>query len=76
MKIYGEQNLRNFRFWSGAADNAAELSFEQLDELEAILEDIYPNGIDETTLNDIMWFDFDIVKEWLGIDNEDGDDEE
>lgn len=77
MIIISEKELRNFEFWSGAAENVKELSYEQLDELEYILTDMYPDGINETTLNDIMWFEFDQVKEWLGIPNEeDKEDEE
>lgn len=88
MKIYTEQSLANFKFWSGAEDTAQRIWDEQgskgFDQLEGILEDIYPDGIDETDLNDLLWFDADTVYEWLGIDdeeeeveaNDDEDDEE
>jgi hypothetical protein len=69
MKIQSEQNLRSFSFWAGAADHVKYLTWGQLDELEEILEDIYPDGLDDTTLNDIMWFDEDIVAEWLGFES-------
>lgn len=69
MIIISDKLLRNFDFWSGAAENVKELSYEQLDELEGILEDMYPDGIDETQLNDLMWFEFDQIKEWLNISN-------
>lgn len=75
MKIYTENSLRQFEFWSSAADNANSLTCEQLDTVEAILEDCYPDGIDATTLNDIFRFDFDTVREWLGIEDEDEDEE-
>lgn len=71
MKIFKEESLRYFDFWSGAKENAKELSGEQLDNLETILEDAYPDGIDATTLNDMMWFEFDTIKEWLGIEDDD-----
>lgn len=74
MKIFKEESLRYFDFWSGAKENAKELSGEQLDNLETILEDAYPDGIDETTLNDMMWFEFDTIKEWLGIEDENEND--
>lgn len=74
MKIFKEESLRDFEFWSIAEENAKELSGEQLDQLEFILEDGYPDGIDDTTLNDLMWFEFGTIKEWLGI--EDDEDEE
>ena len=70
MKIYKEESLQNFEFWSGAKANASTLTSEQLDTVEAILTDIYPEGLDETQLNDIFRFDFDQIQEWLGIEPE------
>lgn len=76
MKIFKEESLRYFDFWSGAKENAKELSGEQLDNLETILEDAYPDGIDATTLNDMMWFEFLTIKEWLGIEDENENEED
>ena len=80
MKIYTEQSLANFKFWSGAETTAQRIWEEQgsegFDQLEAILEDLYPDGIDETDLNDLLWFDADTVYEWLGIDDEEEENEE
>lgn len=70
MKIYSEKSLSNFEFWSGGKESADLLDSEQLDQVEAILEDVYPDGISETELNDIFWFDFDQVKQWIGFDPE------
>lgn len=67
MKIYKEESLQNFEFWSGAKANAAQLTNNQFDQVEAILEDIYPEGVDETTINDIFWFEFETVAEWIGL---------
>ena len=76
MKIYKEESLSNFEWWRGAVTTAQRIWEEQgregFDQLEAILEDAYPDGIDETDLNDLLWFDAETVYEWLGI----GDDEE
>ena len=69
MIIRNEESLRYFEFWAGAKDRVKYLSFKQLDTIENILEDIYPNGIDETTVNDIFWFEEDTIAEWLGFDN-------
>lgn len=68
MKIYAEKALRDFKFWAGAKVNASELTDEQLDAVESILEELYPEGIEETAINDIFWFEFDSVLEWLGED--------
>lgn len=80
MKIYSEQSLADFKFWSGAETTAQRIWEEQgsegFDQLEAILEDLYPDGIDETDLNDLLWFDADTVYEWLGIDDKEEDDDE
>ena len=66
MLIHTETSLRDFQFWAGGADNANCLTYEHLDRIEEILSDIYLDGIDETQLNDIMWFDCDLIAEWLG----------
>ena len=76
MKVYSETSLSDFNFWSGAKDNAAELSDDQLNEIESQLEDIYPDGMDETAVNDLFWFEFETVKEWLGIEEEEEEEEE
>ena len=70
MKVYSEINLRDFEFWSGAKSNAETLTSEQLDIVESILEDAYPDGISETKINDFFWFEFDTIREWLGIEEE------
>lgn len=40
------------------------------EELENILEDLYLDGMTETQLNDLLWFDSEQVYEWLGIRSE------
>lgn len=67
MKIYKEESLQNFEFWSGAKVNAAQLTAQQFNEVESIIEDIYPEGVDETFINDLFWFEFETVAEWLGL---------
>lgn len=69
MKIYKEENLRNFEFWSGAKDRVKYLTDDELDQIEAILEDAYPDGMDETEINDLFWFEEDTIAEWLGYDD-------
>lgn len=69
MKITSEKSLREFDFWSGAVDTVKYLTFEELDEIENILEDLYPDGLDETAINDLFWFEDDTIAEWLGYNN-------
>ena len=59
----------------GAKDNAETLTNEQLDMVESILEDAYPDGVEDTQINDFFWFDFDTIREWLGIKDEEGEEE-
>ena len=80
MKIYREERLSRFEFWSGAKVTAEriweEMGESGFDTVEAILEDTYPEGIDETTLNDIFWFEPETIYEWLGMPNDDDEEEE
>ena len=66
MRIYSDKSLRNFEFWSQARDNAANLSYEDLDTVEGILEEQYPDGMEDVEINDLFWHDFDTVLEWVG----------
>ena len=61
MKVYDDISLRNFEPWSGAIANFNSLSYAELDEVESVLEDLYPDGISETTINDLFWFDFETI---------------
>lgn len=69
MKITKEISLRNFEGWSGAVETLNTLTDDQKDALEAILEELNPDGMDETDLNDFLWFENDTIAEWLGFDD-------
>ena len=71
MKITREMNLRNFEAWSGAKNTLNKLiELDKCEELEAVLEDLYPEGMTETQLNDVLWFDNEWIYETLGIEEE------
>lgn len=77
MKIYSETSLENFEAWSGAVDTLDRVKEEgKCDELEALLEDLYPDGMSETELNDLLWFEPETVFKWLGIEEEEEEEEE
>lgn len=69
MKIYCEKSLSEFEFWSGAKDRTKFLTSDDFDTIESIIEDLYPDGIDETKLNDLFWFEDDWIAELLGYDS-------
>lgn len=69
MKIYRETTLTNFEFWGGAKCRAEKLTYSELEQITEILEELYPDGIDETTVNDLFWFEEDTIAEWLGYNS-------
>lgn len=74
MKITYELDLERFEAWSGAKDTLDRIQHEgKCEELENILDELYPDGMTETELNDLLWFDSETVYEWLGIDNDEED---
>ena len=75
MKVYKEMDLRDFKFWSGAKSNAETLTDEQLATVQYNLEEIYQDGMSETQINDLFWFEFDTIREWLGIKDEEEEEE-
>ena len=78
MKTINEnQTLRNFDAWSGAVDtkqtildNGMEQDFEQL------IEELYPDGLTDTQLNDLLWFDSEFIFDSLGINEEEEEEAE
>ena len=71
MIVTKEINLQDFVFWSGAIyvrHYVEELGL--LDDLQNIIEQEYPEGIDETELNDLFWHEGDTIARWLGYENE------
>ena len=72
MKIISEISISDFEAWSGGKSTLERIiSEDKCDELEAVLEELYPDGMTDTQLNDLLWFSSDTVFEWLGIRTED-----
>ena len=69
MKTINENTrIADFNAWSGAVDTKQTiLENDKAEEFEGLIEDCYPDGLTETQLNDILWFDSDWVYETLGI---------
>ena len=70
MKLTCEEALSNFEFWAGAADRVKYLTENELEAIEQELDEIYPDGMGETQLNDLFWFDFDFICRLIGTDEE------
>lgn len=67
MKVYSEISLSEFHFWSGAKEFAAELTEEQFSRIESFMEGCFPDGLSDTAINDIFWFDQNLVREWADM---------
>lgn len=71
MTIRKEIALRDFEFWSGGADRANNCSAEELDTLEQFFEETEPEeGWTDTDINDMFWFEFDTLAQYLGYKDE------
>ncbi len=66
MKIISDISLKDFNFWSGGRDTADDLTDEQFEQIESQLEEQYPDGITDTALNDMFWFDRESVYQMAG----------
>jgi len=63
--------LRDFKAWSGAVDTQETiLNEDKGEEFDSLIEELYPDGIGQTQLNDLLWFDSDWLYEMLGIADE------
>ena len=70
MKVYEDINLKDFESWSGATETKNIIINEgKEEEFEELIEELYPNGISATTLNDLLWLDQEYVLDTLGIEN-------
>ena len=69
MIIKTETTLKNFDFWSGAKDTVKYLTESELETIESYLEELYPEGMTDTELNDFIWFEDDTIAEWLGYND-------
>lgn len=74
MKITSEIGIADFNAWSGAVETKeAIVNAGKCDEFDALIEDCYPEGLTNTGLNDILWFQDDWIFEALCISKEEDD---
>jgi hypothetical protein len=63
--------LETFNAWSGAIETKERIIEEgKAEEFEYFLEDLYPDGMTDTELNDLLWFEEEWLFEMLGIKEE------
>lgn len=54
MKAYSEISLTRFEFWGGAKDKARMLTYEELERIDEVIEELYPDGIEDATINNLF----------------------
>ena len=69
MKIWSDDSIRNFNFWSGAKDTVDDLFDSDFDILEPILEEYFNGEVEDVDLNDFFWFERDTIASWLGYED-------
>lgn len=73
MRIYEEMDLSKFEAWSdGEYTKMKILDAGKEQDFEMWIDELYPDGLEDTQLNDILWFESDYIYEILGLD-ENGD---
>ncbi len=71
MEITFDIHLQNFEFWGGAKTFVEKLTLEELNELEYTIGDFFTDKQPtETEINDIFWFQDEMLCELIGIDCE------
>lgn len=75
MKVFNEIGIEDFEAWAGAVSTKDKiLEAGKAEEFDKYIEEMYPDGIRETELNDELWFNAEEIFEALGI--EDNEEEE
>jgi len=72
MKTFNENTrLADFDAWSGAKGTKETiLKANKGEDFDNLIEELYPEGLSITQLNDILWFESDWIYEQLGISEE------
>lgn len=72
MKTFNDNaRLADFEAWSGAKDTKETILEKGMgEEFDNLIEELYPDGLSETQLNDILWFEPEWIFETLGISEE------
>ena len=73
MKINDEMDFEEVyrTSWSGALDTCEKIDENNKGhEFEQLIEELYPDGIGRTELNDLLWFEGDWLLKQLGIEED------
>lgn len=66
-----EMSIHDFEPWDGAVSTYEKIDEAgKLDEFEGMIEELYPDGLSEEKLNDLLWFESDWIFNALNINEE------
>jgi len=69
MRIIKDISLLDHDAWSGAVDTKETIIEHGKErDFDFLMEDLYPDGMTETELNDILWHEWEWLYDSLGID--------
>lgn len=64
-------NLQDFEAWSGAEDTKNEIcNAGKGEQFMTELQQVYPDGMDASELNDLLWFDSDWCLHLVGLETD------
>lgn len=71
------EGIEEIETWGGATETKNRIIEEgKADEFDNFVESYFGDKVDETTLNDFLWFDDDFIFDELGITDEEDDEED
>ena len=77
MKVFKEISISDFEAWSGAEETQqAIIEADKETEFDSYIDELYPDGINETDLNDILRFEAEELFSALGIEEEEEEEDE
>lgn len=69
--LYKEMSIHDFKPWSGAVNTYERLGRNnKLNDLEWLLPELFDGDVEETELNDLLWFEPNTVYELVGLQTE------
>lgn len=69
--LYKEMSIHDFKPWSGAVNTYERLERNnKLNDLEWLLPELFDGDVEETELNDLLWFEPNTVYELVGLQTE------
>ena len=68
MLIISDININDFKAWQGGAYTLNIVRKQgKIEELQVLLEELYPNGASATEINDFLWFEDEYIMDALDL---------